>query len=62
MAVFGAELTLIPSEGGLVTKALIENMIESARELSRQPRTYWTDQLNNTDSILGYHPMVEEIW
>jgi cysteine synthase len=62
MAVFGAELTLIPSEGGLVTKALIESMIESARELSRQPRTYWTDQLNNADSIVGYHPMGEEIW
>jgi cysteine synthase A len=46
----------------LVTKALIEGMIESARELSRQPRTYWTDQLNNADSIVGYHPMGEEIW
>lgn len=62
MAALGAELTLIPSEGGLITKALIEGMIEKAKEFSRQPRTYWTDQLTNTDSIAGYHPMGEEIW
>lgn len=62
MAAYGAELTLIPSQGGLITKALIERMIETARELSRQPRTYWTDQLTNADSIAGYHPMGEEIW
>jgi cysteine synthase A len=62
MAAFGAELTLIPSEGGLITRALIEGMIEKAEQFSRQPGTYWTDQLNNADSIAGYHPMGEEIW
>lgn len=62
MAAFGAELTLIPSEGGLITKTLILRMIEEAKEISRQPRTYWTDQLNNADSIAGYNPMGEEIW
>ncbi|MEU8377977.1 cysteine synthase family protein [Streptosporangium sp. NPDC048865] len=62
MAALGAELTLVPSENGLITRALIQSMIETAREFSRQPRTYWTDQLNNTDSIVGYHPMGEEIW
>lgn len=31
-------------------------------ELSREPRTYWTDQLNNRDSVAGYHPLAEEIW
>lgn len=62
MAAFGAELTLVPSEGGRTTKQLILDMIEAARELSREPRTYWTDQLNNHDSIAGYHPLGEEIW
>ncbi|WP_220503769.1 PLP-dependent cysteine synthase family protein [Microbispora sp. H13382] len=62
MAAFGAELTLIPSEGGMITKALILSMIDTARELSRRPGAYWTDQLNNADSIAGYHPMGEEIW
>ena len=62
MAALGAELTLVPSEGGLTTKKLILDMIEAARELSREPHTYWTDQLNNRDSIAGYHPLGEEIW
>ncbi|HEX2482461.1 MAG TPA: cysteine synthase family protein [Methylomirabilota bacterium] len=62
MAALGAELTLVPSEGGLTTKKLILDMIEAARELSQEPHTYWTDQLNNQDSIAGYYPLGEEIW
>jgi cysteine synthase A len=62
MATLGAKLTLVPSGGGLTTKKLILDMIECARELSRAPHTYWTDQLNNRDSIAGYHPLGEEIW
>jgi cysteine synthase A len=62
MAALGAQLTLVPSEGGLTTKKLILDMIETARALSRQPDTYWTDQLNNHDSIAGYHALGEEIW
>ncbi len=62
MVALGAELTLVPSEGGLTTKKLILDMIEAARELSRAPDTYWTDQLNNHDSIAGYYPLGEEIW
>ncbi len=62
MAAFGAELTLIPSEGGLTTKKLILDMIGAAREFSQRPHTYWTDQLNNIDSVAGYYPLAEEIW
>lgn len=62
MAAFGAELTLVHSEGGLITRQLILDMIEAAKEISQQPGTYWTDQLNNADSIAGYYPMGEEIW
>ena len=61
MAAFGAELTLVPSEGGLTTKKLILDMIETARDLSKQPNTYWTDQLNNQDTIAGYYSLGEEI-
>src|SRR5438477_7005616 len=46
MAALGAELTIVPSEGGLTTKKLILDMIEVARTLSQQPHTYWTDHLN----------------
>jgi cysteine synthase A len=62
MAALGAELTLVPSEGGLTTRQLILDMIEAARELSREPGTYWVDQLHNHDTIAGYHPLGEEIW
>ena len=62
MRALGAELTLVPSEGGLTTRELILDMIETARELSREPGAYWTDQLNNHDSIAGYQALGEEIW
>jgi cysteine synthase len=62
MAALGAKLTLVPSEGGLTTKKLILDMIETARRLSQEPNTYWTDQLNNYDSIAGYYSLGEEIW
>ncbi|MBA4137293.1 MAG: cysteine synthase [Opitutus sp.] len=62
MAALGAELTLVPSEGGRTTKKLILDMIERARELSREPNTFWTDQLNNADTITGYYALAEEIW
>jgi cysteine synthase A len=62
MAALGAQLTLVRSEGGLTTKKLILDMIEAARRLSQEPHTYWTDQLNNHDSIAGYYSLGEEIW
>lgn len=62
MSALGAKLTLVPSEGGLTTKQLILDMIETARKQSQEPHTYWTDQLNNFDSIAGYYPLAEEIW
>lgn len=62
MRALGAELTLVPSEGGLTTKQLVLDMIEAAREISRQPDTFWTDQLNNLDTITGYYTLGEEIW
>jgi cysteine synthase A len=62
MAALGAELTLVPSEGGLTTKQLILDMIEVARGMSREPNTFWTNQLENTDAIAGYVLLGEEIW
>ena len=62
MAALGAALTIVPSEGGLTTRKLILDMIEAARALSQEPHTFWTDQLNNYDSIAGYYPLGEEIW
>jgi cysteine synthase A len=61
MAALGAELILVPSEGGLSTRKLFLEMIETARALSGEPHTHWNDQLNNRDSIAGYFPLAEEI-
>ena len=62
MIALGAELTLLPSEGGRTTKKLIVDMIEAARVMSTEPDTYWTNQLENFDSIAGYFLLGEEIW
>src|SRR5689334_3342698 len=61
MAAYGAELTLVESEGGKTTRKLILDMIEKARELAAAPGAYWTNQLENLDSVGGYHALGEEI-
>ncbi|MCM2258213.1 MAG: cysteine synthase family protein [Vicinamibacteria bacterium] len=62
MSALGAELTLVPAEGGLTTKKLILDMVEVARGYAREPHTYWTNQLENHDAIAGYHALGDEIW
>jgi cysteine synthase A len=61
MRAFGAELDLIPSENGKITAKLINSLIERARELSKAPNTFWTDQFNNVDNRNAYHAMAQEI-
>src|SRR5579863_1143072 len=56
----GAKLTLVPYAGGHITTQLIRDMIETARKLTLEPNTYWSNQLHNTDSIAGYFPLGEE--
>ena len=62
MAAFGAELTLVASEGGQTTKKLILEMVDTARRLAEEPGSYLVDQLHNPDTIAGYHSLGEEIW
>ena len=62
MAALGAELTLVPSEGGKTTKTLILAMIDAARKIAAEPNTFWADQLNNPDTITGYLALGDEIW
>ena len=54
MEALGAELTVVPSDGGKVTPELVARVIGKAREYADEPDTYWTDQLNNPDSLVGY--------
>ena len=61
MKAFGAELEIFPSGDGRITAKLIDSMIERARELSKEPNTFWTDQFNNVDNRNAYHQMAREI-
>ncbi len=61
MRAFGAELDVIPSENGSITAKLIQSLIDRARELSKKPNVFWTDQFNNVDNRNAYHKMAKEI-
>lgn len=61
MKAFGAELEIIPSDKGKITAKLIDEMIERAKELSNEPNTFGTDQINNNDNKIAYHKMAKEI-
>jgi cysteine synthase A len=62
MKVLGAELEIVPSEGGRMTGKLTRDMVEAARVIARKPGSFWTDQLKNTDQLAAYHKLAEEIW
>jgi cysteine synthase len=61
MTALGAELVIVPSEDGRITPDLVPRMIERARELAAEPGTYFTDQLNNEDMVVGYRTIGEEL-
>ena len=62
MRAFGAELTLIPSDGKRITKELINAMQDEAARIARRPGHWLCDQLNNQDGESGYHALGEELW
>lgn len=61
MRAFGATLEIFPSEDRKITAKLIDSMVARARELSKQPNIFWTDQFNNIDNRNAYHNMAREI-
>lgn len=62
MRAFGARITTIPSDNRKITAELVQKMIATAREISRQPGHWWFNQLENLDAETGYHGLGEEIW
>ena len=62
MAALGAELTIVESHGGGMDAALTRNMVEAARKIAEATGAFWTDQLKNTDQLIAYHAMADEIW
>ena len=61
MRALGAEIQIVPSEGGRITPDLIPRMIGLASELGQKPENYWTRQFENRDAIKGYRKMGQEI-
>jgi cysteine synthase A len=65
MRAFGAELEIVPSDGGKVTPALFDRFKARIAELRRDPNTFWTDQFDNADALDGYanigHELVEQV-
>jgi len=61
MEAFGAQLEIEPSIDGMVTPDLVPRMVARARALADDPDTYWTDQLNNRDSLIGYQGIGREL-
>jgi cysteine synthase A len=61
MRAFGAELRLIPSDGGKVTPALFERFRAAIAGLAAEPDTFWTDQFNNPDALDGYAEIGREL-
>lgn len=61
MRELGAELEIIKSKDGTITKEVINAMINRAAEISNEPNTFFTNQLKNTDVINGFEGLGKEI-
>jgi cysteine synthase A len=62
MALLGARLRVLKSDGGRMTEKLTRDMIEAARIITEETGGFWTDQLNNRDQLAAYRVLAEEIW
>jgi cysteine synthase A len=61
MRAFGADVEMVPSDGGKVTPALFDRFKARIAELTKEPGTFWTDQFNNTDALNGYRQIGVEL-
>jgi cysteine synthase A len=61
IAAFGAELTIVPSEGGVITPDLIPRMMARAQEIVAAGNAYATDQFRNEDMLAGYAGIADEM-
>jgi cysteine synthase len=62
MRALGAEVILVPSEGGRITPELIPRMREEALRIQREEGAFWTNQFHNHDAVEGYAGIGREIF
>jgi cysteine synthase len=58
---FGADVEILPSEGGKVTPGLFDRFKQRIAVLKEEPGTFWTDQFHNTDALNGYRLIGTEL-
>jgi cysteine synthase A len=61
MRAFGADLEVVPSDGGRVTPALFDRFKARIAELTQDASTFWTDQFHNADALDGYYEIGREL-
>ena len=61
MEALGADLRMVPSDGGKVTPALFKRFQEEIAVLAKEPDTFWTDQFHNQDAVRGYMGIGHEL-
>ena len=61
MAILGATLHVMKSDGGRMTEQLTKGMIETARGIASETGAYWTNQLSNADQLAAFTEMADEI-
>ncbi|HEX2445872.1 MAG TPA: cysteine synthase family protein [Vicinamibacterales bacterium] len=61
MEAFGADVEVMPSDGGKVTPGLFDRFKERIALLKEQPNTFWTDQFHNADALNGYRDIGVEL-
>jgi cysteine synthase A len=61
MRALGAELRMVPSDGGKVTPALFDRFRQEIARLAAEPETFWTDQFHNDDALDGYAQIGHEL-
>lgn len=61
MEAFGADVQIVPSDGGKVTPALFDRFRERIARMKDEPGTFWTDQFHNADALDGYKNIGTEL-
>ena len=62
MAAFGADVRIVPSDGGRITPDLFVRMKAEVDAISAERGAFWTDQFNNHDQAGGYAALADEAW
>lgn len=62
MKALGADMTLLHSEGAMVTNELFRALTAATVEIVQETGAYWTDQFHNRSQAEGYQALGREIW